>query len=74
MIMEPMLIAKPAPSTVLVYSICDITEEDMDNIMIGLLMMMDKLSAKSIQRMKVKALHDTMYMQREQRKKAAAGK
>jgi hypothetical protein len=70
MIMEPM----PAPSTVLVYSISDITEEDMDNIMIGLLMMMDKLSAKSIQRMKVKALHDTMYMQREQRKKAAAGK
>ena len=68
------LLSKPAPNPVQIYSICDLQEHDMDNILIGLAMLMERLEKKSIQRIQADELHHTLIGQRKLRQKEALTK
>lgn len=60
---------KARPVRALCYSIHELSEDDMDNILIGLQLLMDSLGKESIQRIQADFLHHALKGQRAERKK-----
>ena len=71
---EPVLISNPAPKPQRIYSIVDLQEHDMDNILVALRLLLDKLNKKSIQRIQCEELHHTLKGQLHLHRKAATAK
>lgn len=67
----PILTAKRIPQPRLLYTVRELTDDDMDNILIGLQLLMKDLCEDSIQRIQADHLHHTLKAQREDRQKEA---
>lgn len=62
--MEPKVFADPAPNPALVYTITELDQHHMDNIIVALQLLIDQLDKVSIQRIQCEELLHTLKGQR----------